>query len=471
MIRTCSVFGVALLMALALVACGGERTAEPAEPAASPTDAPSPTASPVPRAAEPSATPPSPSPTATPGETPPPSDGLLRILKEVAEVRGLDAPPTLRALAVASGDVLEVYLGLVTDADRARLDVDTVLYRLLGYLDAEETLWDITVSFLDLVLGFYSPDHKTLWVVTEAEDLRVEHLPRSQQETLAHEILHALQDYHFDLNKTFDGLAGNLDATLAFTSVVEGDAVVHTERYSRRYLALPGRGGLLFVATATQVEEIPAPILRELYFPYTTGADWADYVLRNEGVEALNGYLTEPPAASTLILHPELAGTGWQREPLQDSLPPAEELAASLGAGWRVLSSGSLGEFQLLNYLVGDARPLPGWLRDPRNLGAVQAARGWSGDRYELFANGEGEAVVVAHVRFSDGEDALEFAREHREVATLNAGVVEEGDLLLATRPDGNVVALLEPVGRDVLFAIGTSAEVARAALEALVRG
>ncbi len=471
MIRTCSVTCAALLLVLALVACGGEGTAEPAAPAPSPTDAPSPTASAVPRAAEPSATPPSPSPTATPGETPPPPDGLLRILNEVTEVRGLDAPPTLRALAVARRDVADVYVELVTDEDRARLEVDTVLYRLLGYLNAEQTLWDITVSFLDLVLGFYSADHKTLWVVTEAEDLRVENLPRSQRATLAHEILHALQDYHFDLNKTFDEVEGNLDAILAFRSVVEGDAVVHTDRYSRRYLAVPGRGGLLFVAAATQFEEIPAPILRELYFPYTTGADWAEYVLRMGGVEALNGYLTEPPPASTLILHPELANAGWRPESLRDSMPPAEDLAASLGTGWQVLSSGSLGEFQLINYLVGDAQASRGWLRDPRNVGAISAAKGWAGDHYQLFGNGEGEAVVVTRVRFTDSEEALQFAREHREVATLGADVEETGDLLLATRGDGNVVALLEPAGRDVFFAIGTGAEVARAALEAMVRG
>ena len=46
-----------------------------------------------------------------------------------------------------------------------------------------------------------------------------------------------------------------------------------------------------------------------------------------------------------------------------------------------------------------------------------------------------------------------------------------EGVVTLATRPDGNVVALLEPVGRDVIFAIGTNAEVARAAVEPLVGG
>lgn len=476
MTRSLIALCAALLLVAALVACGGEGTGGPVTPPPSPTTTPSPTASPAPPTAapaSPSAIPdsPSPSPSPSPGETRPLPDDLQGMLNEVAEVRGLEAPPTLRALTVARDGVEQVYRELVTDGDLARMEADTVLYRLLGYLDAEQTLWDITISFLDLVLGFYSADRKTLWVVTDAEDLSLENLPLSQQETLAHEILHALQDYHFDLNKTSDRLEGDLDGSLAFTSVVEGDAVVHTDRYSRRYLGVPMAGGLFFVAAGAQFEAIPPPILREIYLPYTTGAEWAGYVLRTGGVEALNGYFVEPPPATTLILRPELADSGWRPEPVRDSLPPGEDLAAILGTGWQVLASGSLGEFQLINYLAGDARPRPGWLRDPLNLRAVAAARGWAGDHYELFANGEGEAVVVARVRFADGEDASEFGAAHEHHARVGAAILETGEFTLVRRPDGNVVALLEPVGRDVLFAIGTSAEVVRAALAPLLGG
>lgn len=412
---------------------------------------------------------PSPEAAAVDGDTLPLPDSIRALLERVAAMRRLEAPETMRALTLARSDVRETVVDLYTAEDRQLIDDMTKLYRLLGYLDEDEHLWDIALSFLESARGFYSPDEKTLWVVTEREGVGLAELSRRQRQTLVHEMLHVLQDYHFDIGATSDALAENLDADLAFTSVVEGDAVVHTGEYARRFLTIPAGGGLYLLASAAQLSDIPPPILRALYFPYTAGAEWAEYVLRTGGVEALNGYLAKPPPASTLILRPELAEAGWQPEPVQDFLPPAEDLAASLGTGWQSLLSGSLGEFHLINYLVGDAHAFPGWLRDPRNLGAIHAARGWAGDRYELLGNGEGEAVVVARVRFTDGEDALEFAREHREVATLGAEVVEQGDLLLASRGDGNVVALLEPVGRDVLFAIGTSAEVVRAALEPLI--
>ncbi|MCY3601880.1 MAG: hypothetical protein OXH12_02265 [Chloroflexi bacterium] len=44
-----------------------------------------------------------------------------------------------------------------------------------------------------------------------------------------------------------------------------------------------------------------------------------------------------------------------------------------------------------------------------------------------------------------------------------------EGDVTLATQHDGRVVGLLEPTGRDVVFAVGTSAEVVRKTLEPIV--
>ena len=405
-----------------------------------------------------------------PAPAPPLPESIRQLLQEVAEVRGLEAPETMRALTVARADLYDTYLELVTEEDRGQIDETTEVYRLLGYLEPDEHLWDIQTSFLNLVLGFYSPDHKTLWVVTEEEGVGLEELTRPQRNTLVHEIIHALQDYHFDLDATFDDLRGNLDAELAFTAVVEGDAVVHTDRYAVRFLSLPGAGGVSFLASANQVAGIPPAVLRELYFPYTTGASWAGFVLVNDGRETLNALLAEPPPATTLILHRELLDSGWEPEELGESSLPADQIAGRLGAGWQVRVAGSLGEFHLINYLLGDERYWPAWLFAPSSRLAVEAAKGWAGDRYALLEGGD-ERVLVARVRFVDADEAAQFSRRHRAVATRRAEVAEEDGFTLATRPDGKVVALVEPVGRDVIFVIATSAEVARAALEPLVKG
>ncbi len=425
-----------LLLAMAVAACGGDDTA--------------------------------PSPAS---DAPPLPDSIRELVEEVAELRGLEAPESLVALTVARADLPDTYLTLVTEEDRAESDTLTEIYRLLGYLDDDEHLWDIQTSFFELVLGFYSTDHKTLWVVTEGAGVGLEELTPSQRKTLVHEIIHALQDYHFDLNATFDSLVGNLDAELAFTSVVEGDAVTHTNRHAIRSLALPGAGGVFFLAAGNQLSRIPAPVLRAIYFPYTTGASWAGFVLLNEGTEALNALFVEPTPATTLILHRELLAADWEPEELGESSLPADQIQDSLGAGWRIRVAGSLGEFHLINYLVGDAPYLPAWLFAPTSRLAVEAAKGWAGDRYTLFEHDTEGRVLVTRVRFTSEEEAGDFARTHFREATRRADVVEEDGFVLATRPDGKVVGLPEPVGRDVIFAIGTSADVTRAALDPLVKG
>ena len=472
--RTIATLTATLLLALVFAACGDD------DPAPIPATDPSPAVDP--ETATPTAPPPTPSSTATPqpsevgdaapaGDAPPLPDSIRELVEEVAQFRGLEAPESLVALTVARADLPDTYLELVTEEDRLEADTLTEVYRLLGYLDEDEHLWDIQTSFLDHVLGFYSTDHKTLWVVTEEAGVGLEELTPGQRRTLVHEIIHALQDYHFDLNATFENLTGDLDAELAFTSVVEGDAVTHTSRHALRSLALPAAGGVYFLAAGNQLSSIPAPVLRASYFPYRTGASWASHVLVNEGVEALNDLFGEPPRATTLILHKDLFAAGWEPEELGESSLPADQIQDSLGAGWRVRVAGSLGEFHLINYLVGDDPYVEGWLYASTSRLAVEAANGWAGDRYTVFEHDDGGRVLVARVRFTSAEEASEFARTHTREATWQADVAQEDGFLLATRPDGKVVGLPEPVGRDVIFAIGTSADVTRAALETLVKG
>ena len=175
--------------------------------------------------------------------------------------------------------------------------------------------------------------------------------------------------------------------------------------------------GLFLVGALHQLPDIPPAIIRELYFPYTAGADAMRRVLSGQGVEAVNGYLTEPPPATTLILHPELLTTGWEPERIPDSSLLREQVGESLGPAWELRLTGSLGEFHLLNYLLGDARYYSGWLRAPGNQTAVEAAEGWAGDRYYLFGNGQA-TVMTLRVRFNGPEDAREFAEAHRAIAT-----------------------------------------------------
>lgn len=458
-----------------------------ASPPATPTDV-------TPRAAETATAAATPTPTSAPtgageatespaaapvGEEVPLSGALLEMLDAVAAARGLEAPPELRVRTIVRADMAEAYKGLFDDDQREALEQRGALYQLLGYVDPGESLWDVTVATAELVAGFYSYGNKTLWIPNDREEFDLGALSAEEREILAHEMLHAIQDYHFDLRAS-GRHATTQDARIAWTSVVEGDAVLHTSRWSESSTLVPGGLGpgkdLLLLANLQQIDDIPPQILRVFTFPYLTGPVAVEAVVERHGMEGLNALFGDPPDATAAIIHTYLLDTDWVPEADVDLLLPAEAIAESLGEGWTEYESGVLGEFHLVNYLLGDRQAYPwpayGYEGRPLNYTEVevqQAGDGWQGDYYRIFEH-DAERVLVVAVRFEIPIDAHEFAAAHRNALATGAVAIED-PYTLVTREDGFVVARLEPVGRTVFFAVGTSADVARAALEPLVGG
>ncbi|MCY3647080.1 MAG: hypothetical protein OXH07_08910 [Chloroflexi bacterium] len=464
-------------------------TATPTTPAtATPTTAPTATAtttatpittaSPTPTSAPTAAGEATESPAAAPiGEEVPLSGALLEMLDAVAAARGLEAPPELRVRTLAPDEMAGAYTGLYNEDQREALRQGGALYQLLGYVEPGESLWDVTVSTAQLVAGFYSYGNKTLWIPNEREQFDLGALSAEEREILAHEMLHAIQDYHFDLRAS-GSVATTLDAGLAWTSVVEGDAVLHTSKWSESSTLVPGGLGpgrdLLFLANLHQVVDIPPQVLRVFTFPYVTGPVAVEAVVERHGLEGLNALFGDPPDATAAIIHTNLLDTDWVPEADVDLLLPADAIAGSLGEGWTESEWGVLGEFHLMNYLLGDrqAYPWPAHGYEGRGFRATEvlvqrAGEGWQGDSYRIFENGE-ERVLVVAVRFDTMLDSSQFEEAHSLLLARTRSSVE-APYTFATREDGFVVARLEPVGRTVFFAIGTSAEVARAALEPLV--
>lgn len=401
-------------------------------------------------------------------ERAPLSGALREMLEEVAWARGLEAPDDLMVVAVAPEDVVEVYTGLFDEEDREALEEGGALYQLLGYIEPDETYWDVTESTAELWIGFYSFADKTLWVVTEEEEISLDALSDQERETLAHEMVHAIQDHNFGLRRSGRRLAPTLDAGVAWTSVVEGDAVYSTGLW-RRLTTLRPAGGVagpvLLLGNVSQAELNPQ-LLRAIWFPYYNGEIAVRSVATRGGLLALNALFAVPPPSTAHILHPSLLGSGWLPESVGHLLP-AEEMLERLGSDWVEAESGVLGEFHLVNYLLGDVGGYP-WA-DGSNRATVAAGEGWRGDAYRIFEHGE-ERVLAVVVRFETGHDAREFETAHRQALAQGESVVE-WPFTFVTRNDGFVVARAAIEGRTVFFAIGTSAEVAGAVLEAVVEG
>ena len=127
------------------------------------------------------------------------------------------------------------------------------------------------------------------------------------------------------------------------------------------------------------------PVLREsLLFPYTGGLTFTQRLHGAGGWEAVNDAFAKPPASTEQILHPEKYDSG--EAPLEVDLP--DDLAARMGAGWKVGLEDTLGEFQLKVWLAetaGDgaasaATAAAGLGRRPRRT--PRRARRSMGDRH-----------------------------------------------------------------------------------------
>ncbi|HEY5477658.1 MAG TPA: hypothetical protein VIK11_13195 [Tepidiformaceae bacterium] len=393
-------------------------------------------------------------PTPTPGPLP---ASLQQIMNDVSTIRELSPPPTLNVQSVSRSQVPALVKRLLTDDDHRWFARTTTLYRLLGHLRKDQDYESVYLNFSGSdVLGLYSPVGHELWVVhDDGSNFDFDHLASQEMQTLAHEMVHALQDYHFNLDAIDRSVTNDLDTDLTATCVIEGDAVTYAGIYADRFLAAPIASRLTLVSLPA-ASDAPASLTREFYFPYQDGAAWVEGVQAKHGAAGVDALLQQIPHGTAYVLHPERLDAGWQ--PASVSLP---DLSASLGNGWARESGGTFGEFELRNYLQ---------LHIPGGNAATVAA-GWDGDHYDVYVNGS-QSVAAFRLHFADTAGANSFlAAQATFLAGAQGKATRQGAITYTQTADGNVTATTAAVGSDVMFVIGSSQAAAQRAMEALVHG
>ena len=341
------------------------------------------------------------------------------ISAEVAEIRGLEF---LRPVAVDVVDEDGAREHMLARMDRfesaERLRATEAAYALLGLLPPGTDLREETLQALrEQVGGFYDPASDTYYILDA--------MPVAMAPVItAHELTHALEDQHFDLDRRLMASIADDDRLFALSAVHEGSAMVVMSVYSARAI-VGGRLdaealGAAAAAEARRAEALasmPEVLRRELLGPYLLGMAFltsGNAMTLAGGVprDRLARVYADPPASSEQILHPERY---WNDE-VRDE--PAEvdlgEAGAGFGRGWHRVGDGVLGELTL-GLLVGATTP---GLGDGMLAGGGPwtdaAATGWGGDRWELWSDGTHDAVALLTAWDSD-EDAREFieALEH----------------------------------------------------------
>jgi len=324
---------------------------------------------------------------------------------------------------------------------------------------------DLSQLFVDLlgdqVAGYYDPETNEMVVISSDQSFGP-----LQEFTYSHEVVHALQDEHLGLGELILTQAPELsdDAALALTSLYEGDAVLASLDYVADDPALAARLALSAGMQAAPLDGPPALSIW-LIFPYLQGPTFVQALRDAGGWAAVDAAYADPPASTEQVLHPEkyLERDG----PTAVSLP---DPAAALGAGWQEIDQDTLGEL-LTAVILANLQPGQGFnqllgtldLPEP----AENAAAGWDGDRYALWANGEQEVLVWESVWDSE-EDAIAFARALQGYAAGRFGGEWSGRPDDAALAGGGSAARLLREGTTVSYALAADPALAEAALAAV---
>jgi len=374
---------------------------------------------------------------------------IARIEAAVAEIRGLPFKRPVTVKLVTSAEARSHFAERAEKLwPKARVELDQAVYANLGLLPAG---FDLLSSFLDLLeeqaLGYYDPGSDTFYLVDTAAGSETASM------LMAHELTHALDDQHFDLEALLASSLEEDDRSAAMSAVIEGSGTAVMTAFLARELGA-GRitmGGLHAMqkteaARAQRLKTTPPVIQRSLLASYVLGLS---FLARGNPARIAAGLnpadlsraFTDPPQSTEQILHPEKYWDEAARDlPRRVTIP---DLSKQLGAGWSLASRGTLGELGLAS-LTG-APPLD--LASPEVLQPARwtsgAAAGIGGDLYHHYVNGARSVTVLATV-WDTERDAVEFQDgivtlpRKRSFRFGNAVVVMGG---VDLGPEGDVLA------------------------------
>jgi len=338
--------------------------------------------------------------TATPAEDDDATRALIEeIQRQVVELRGLDILEDINE-EIIDRDELAVRIQdiIAEEYSPEEGQTDALTYWLLRLIpDREIDLYQLQIDlYNEQVAGYYDPEAGDLVVVTDDGVLAA-----FDKVTMAHEIVHALQDQHFDLVAIDEDHGTDADRRAAISALVEGDASLAMTQYMFEYLGpqelIEMLGEALVGGEEYEVlENAPRYIADGLLFSYEAGQEFAMALYEAGGYAAIDAALADPPLSTEQILHPEKFIGPERDDPLDVQNP---DISNELGDGWDVVRSDSLGEWDLRIMLEENGVDAPT---------AATATEGWGGAWLDVYTS-DRDALALLTTRWDSEQDATEF--------------------------------------------------------------
>ncbi len=295
-----------------------------------------------------------------------------------------------------------------------------------GETDVNDALDDL---YGDSVQGYYSNDRIVI-VTDDTDEIEID------RTTLVHELVHALQDQQFGLEREGE----TLDEQRAENALIEGEANYVPHLYDQRcgseWECLPD---------STPSDEQPdgpeepvghpsnLGLFLSIYAPYSEGPTFVESLHERNGWEAVDEAHENRPASTSEVIHPEL---------YPDTEPDDLEVPDRSSPNWEPATDDdgdphveTVGEATLFASLWANGvidRPLDEGIgsdeRDAESDGTTPLSPynyshpttdGWSGDSFVAYQDRDTDADRLGHVwhlEWQSSDDAERFADAYVEL-------------------------------------------------------
>jgi hypothetical protein len=271
----------------------------------------------------------------------------------------------------------------LTDDEIEQLDHQEGLLRALGLVEGELDLHEAVNQLQgEGIIGLYDPDRERILI-------RGDRVTIGMQPTIVHELTHALQDQHFDIDPELH----TTGETTAFTALVEADAIRVEDAYYRSLSADEQRavdGADEGQSATLDLDGVPKILTEWFALPYVLGPPFVDDVARRGGNPAVNRAFRRRPTTEEHVVLPAtyLAGQRAVRVPVPRT-----------STGERRV--GEPEDFGMISLLLVLGERLP--FND-----AWAAASGWRGDA-SIGYRAKGKDCLRVRTRVDTGRDAAEL--------------------------------------------------------------
>jgi hypothetical protein len=326
------------------------------------------------------------------------------VLQQMSEITGLKLRTPLKK-SLRSREQIRAYVinEMNEDKDAAERYAGQRSAEAFGLLPKGFDLDSFMVDLLtEQIAGLYDPKAHEFYVA--------DWIPAADQKmVMAHELTHALQDQHFQIEEWAKAARPNDDAELARESVLEGSAMAAMVDYllqgtGRSLQDLPDIDPSMLIGDmeSTPMLTKAPPFLKDaLIFPYLDGLNFSAAVLRPDGWSALSEIFAKPPVSTQQILHPALYKSG--KIPPKVTVPSMDK---EVGPEWAKLEDNIMGEFgwkEVLKQFLGEERATP-------------VSAGWNGDRYVVYEQKKTKKLLlITRLDLATEADAERFFTSYSE--------------------------------------------------------